>query len=61
MLNLTKGGFPFQQQLLLMEAEKDIKCGFCHLGVEAEPVCGKLHHDNKNTSAHHKCMVGRTQ
>eukprot|EP00105_Crassostrea_gigas_P042412 XP_019926560.1 PREDICTED: uncharacterized protein LOC105337152 isoform X2 [Crassostrea gigas] len=41
-----------------MEAEKDIKCGFCHLGVEAEPVCGKLHvhHDNKNTSAHQKCM-----
>lgn len=41
-----------------MEAEnqKDIKCGFCHLGVEAEPVCGKLHHDNKNTSAHDKCM-----
>lgn len=40
----------------MMDAENDIKCGFCHLGVEAEPVCGKLHHDSKNTAAHHKCM-----
>ncbi|XP_061175205.1 uncharacterized protein LOC133184247 [Saccostrea echinata] len=39
-----------------MDGDRAIKCGFCHLGTEVESICGKLHYDNKNTAAHHKCM-----
>ncbi|XP_078318881.1 uncharacterized protein LOC144617711 isoform X2 [Crassostrea virginica] len=37
----------------IMEA---LTCGFCHIGTEVVSYCGKLHHDNKETAAHLKCM-----